>query len=292
MHSKNKFRPVREQLMIGAFVRTLMQVSAALEKLLSTYPDLIERSKPFGMSIGVEVFALAENPLIDKYPALHNLVVSFKKQFLELGIDPKMVRRANEPRNNDLGGQNGEAGDEKLKAWLGDWSRSLSNRRTGGAEWLFEREQIGELLGADIYPFAETETDSVTQRQPSRYHLECIADILGPHILSAMVQIWRSSHSVVFVNSPIASFDDFESYVADVQLWLPQEGDDAEGLGLEIERLFPESMMPQKPEGQSSYEEVLEWLFEMTKVKAKADGEIMGKLWKSGEEKELEKERD
>jgi threonine dehydrogenase-like Zn-dependent dehydrogenase len=72
-----------------------MHVSAALEELLATYPDLIQRSKPFGMSIGVEVFALADNPLIDKYPALKTLVLSFKSQFLELGIDPHMVRRAN-----------------------------------------------------------------------------------------------------------------------------------------------------------------------------------------------------
>lgn len=256
-----------------------MRVSAALENLLSIYPDLIQRSKPFGMSIGIEVFTLADHPLIDKYPALKALVLNFREQFLELGIHPQMLRRANEPRNSDKDGR--EAGDVKLQAWLSEWFASLGTRRSRGAEWMLSGEQIRDLLGSDIYPFPEPGSEA--EPQPSRYHLDRITDILGPQLLSAMALIWMSPQSVVFVNAPVASFEDFVKYVGDVGEWLPRD-DEEHGPGLES--LFP-SPTPRIGEGLS-YEEGLEWLVERRRERwgrAKAMGEMMRGVWKRREEK-------
>jgi hypothetical protein len=235
--STSTYRPVSDQLILGAFIRTLMHVSAALESLLSQYPDLIQRAKPFGMSIGIEVFALAQNPLIDKYPALKTLVLSFKNQFSELGIDPRMVRRATHlhvhSENDDA---SADAGAEaQLRAWLGGWLGSVNTRRSTGAEWLLSSEQVRELLGPDLYPYLSTELGKESDMgvRPSQEHLDCITDILGPHILSAMLNIWTSPQTRVFANPVIADMEDFAGYVADV---VRLEGGEP---AVQLEEVFP-----------------------------------------------------
>jgi len=173
------------------------------------------------MSIGVEVFALAQNPLIDNYPALKTLVLSFKSQFSELGIDPRMVRRATDLH---IHGENGNAsadaggGEAQLRAWLGGWLESVNTRRGTGAEWLLSSSQVRELLGPDLYPYWSTELGRERDMgvRPTQEHLDGITDILGPHILSAMLKIWTSPHTRVFANPMIADVEDFAGYVADV----------------------------------------------------------------------------
>jgi hypothetical protein len=117
-------------------------------------------------------------------------------------------------------------GEAQLRAWVGGWLGSVNGRVRGGAEWLFSGEQVRELLGVDIYPYASP--------GPTREHLDRIVDILGPHVVSAMLKIWRSPHTRVFANALVADVEDFTAYVADVA-WL--EGD--EEAVVELESVFP-----------------------------------------------------
>jgi hypothetical protein len=219
-----------------------MHVSAALDILVSQNPDLMQHAKPFGMSIGVEVFALANNPLIDAYPALQKLVLSFKSQFLELGIDPRMVRRATDLHvRTEKVDEASEKGEAQLRAWLGDWLGSINKRKSRGAEWLLSSQQIQELLGPDIYPYASAESSTGKEAgpQPTRAHLERIKDILGPHILNAMLKIWTSPHTRVFANPLIADVDDFEAYATDVERLEAGNGEGEDEAALDLETLFP-----------------------------------------------------
>jgi hypothetical protein len=218
-----------------------MHVSAALDTLLSHHPRLIHRAHPFGMSIGVEVFALATNPLVDAYPALKSLVLNFKSQFAELGIEPRMVRRATHHRHahTDNADDSPETGEAQLRAWLRDWLGSVNARQSRGAQWVLSGAQIRELLGPDIYPYSPAEESGAGKetgaRRPTQEQLERMKEILGPHILDAMVKIWTSPHTRVFANPLVAEVEDFVTYVAEVA-WL--EGGKGEP-ELELETLFP-----------------------------------------------------
>jgi hypothetical protein len=216
-----------------------MHASAALDTLLSHHPHLIHRAHPFGMSIGVEVFALAAHPLVDAFPALKSLVLNFKSQFADLGIEPRMVRRATHLHAHaDSEDDSPDTGEAQLRAWLRDWLGSVTTRQSGGAQWVLSGAQIRELLGPDIYPYAlaeEPRAGKETGARPTQAQLERMKEILGPHILNAMVKIWTSPHTRVFANPLVAEVEDFVAYVAEVA-WL-EGGKGEPELGLEM--LFP-----------------------------------------------------
>lgn len=189
------------------------------------------------MSIGVEVFALAQSPLIDEYPTLKTLVLSFKSQFSELGIDPRMVRRATDLHaHSEKGDDAPDAGEAQLRAWLGDWLASIPTRQSRGAEWLLSAPQIRDLLGQDLYPHPAT-AGQETGPRPTQDHLDRMTDILGAHILSAMRQIWTSPHTRLFANPLVADVEDFAAYAADVARL--EAGRGARAVAVGLESVFP-----------------------------------------------------
>ena len=243
------YHPLKEQLVIGEFMRTLMRVSAALEKLIATYPDLIQRSKPFGMSIGVEVFALADNPIINNYPALKDLVLSFKRQFSELGIDPRMVRRANEMlhQNNNDGPSNPPI---ELEEWLKGWLFSTPGY---GYNWVLSPDQLQSLLGPDLY--TQRDCDGAT---PTQAHLDMLVSILGPHVLRSMVRAMDAGKNDDYAGMSLEVFADvmrrdWESerdlqtgYMTEMQMEVASPG-------VTLEQAFP-------PHPLGEYWLQLEWL--------------------------------
>jgi hypothetical protein len=196
------FYQLDDQLVIGEFVRTLMRASAALEKLQAQFPDFIHHAKPFGLSIGQEVFALASNPIINNYPALRDLVISFKRQFSELGIDPGMVRRVSDNASINVNSHAASSSratphSPSLQEWVANW---LATNPGHGYNWLLSPSQFSSLLGPDLYditstpttipsfPYQGTSTTTRTTPPPTQAHLDMLLSILGPHIVTCMMR--------------------------------------------------------------------------------------------------------
>lgn len=227
-----------------------MRVSAALEKLIATYPDLIQRSKPFGMSIGVEVFALADNPIINNYPALKDLILSFKQQFSELDINPRMVRRANEMLHQNNDNPSSRPAIE-LQEWLKRW---LDSTPGYGYNWVLSPYQLESLLGPDLYSL----TNNGDGATPTQAHLDMLVSILGPHVLGSMVRSMDAGKDDDYAGMSLDTFADVTrrdwEIERDLQIGYRTEAE----MEVALPRVTLEQAFPQHPLGEFWMQ--LEWL--------------------------------
>lgn len=187
----------QDQLAVAAFSRTLMQASVALEDLLTGHPDVIRRSKPFGLNIGFEAFTLANHPMMSAsrpgYSRLRMLVTSFKRQYAELGIDPSMVRRRPSVVAAVRDVNVPSPAEVELENWLKGWlagipSSSPSLERSVTDKLVMEllADQDGSrtsrerllLLLLLLWPAASTST--------------IVADIFGPCLTRTMTFLWQA----------------------------------------------------------------------------------------------------
>lgn len=268
------YHPLKDQLVIGEFARTLMRVSAALEKLIATYPDLIQHSKPFGMNIGVEVFALANNPIIDNYPALKDLVLSFKQQFSELGIDPRMVRRANEVLSQNDNDSPSSHPPIELQEWLERWLDNIPRR----GHWVLSPHHLQSLLGPDLYPHKNNnDGDGAT---PTQAHLDMLVSILGPHVLGSMVRAQDAGGKEEYASMSLDTFTDVTRRDWESERGLRMGYRMDMDMDVAVPRVTLEQAFPADPVGQDWAELQLQLLHRYGRAadaKAKEERERMSK---------------